>query len=568
MSKRNILILILIVSAALRLISLSSGDTINDEVFMSFRGLGMIDFDEASAQTTPLEWLDGNIPWWTHFSFHDHPPLVFFVQHIFMKILGENNLAFRLPSALLGIASVYLIYLLGALLYSENIGLIAATLLGTTLNNVYISRVGMQESYVIFFMLLASYLFLKSLEAPTPEKGRGPDQSVGKKYPLWLGMVLGLAFLVKYTSFILVPIFLVYLAFFKRDYFTNKKFWLAITLSIIIFSPVIIYNVMLYKTAGHFDFQFSYLFGQNPKEWQVAPGKEIGTLKDRIFVSIPRMISSNSWLFLLLSAFSILAFIFPLFNNPKETIKKHSFLVAYLIFLILLILKIGPSYRFLTMLTPFLALSAAIFLNYIYQNYSNVLKNIRISKMYLIILSIILAFEIFYSINNQIADYPIGPAPWLSSKIRFENYNWGYNELGDFFEKELADKVPALTFNPKYKFLDDLRNSAIEKGVASGYPPYPALIVLAGNFDKGAKLWTLDRLHIYHAWPIISIETYFQFLKENGFDYYGRMGFKKYYFVVSANSALTPELNKLLENKYIIPIYNKRGDEAFKIYTF
>src|SRR3989344_9088952 len=156
MKKRNILIIIIIASATLRLISLSSGDTVNDEVFMSFRGLGMMDFDEASAQTTPLEWWDGNTPWWTNLSFHDHPPLVFAVQNIFMRIFGENNLAFRLPSALLGIASVYLIYLLGALLYSESAGLIAAAFLGTTLNNIYISRVGMQESYVIFFMLLAS----------------------------------------------------------------------------------------------------------------------------------------------------------------------------------------------------------------------------------------------------------------------------------------------------------------------------------------------------------------------------------------------------------------------------
>ena len=563
MDKKHLLIAILIISAALRLISLSSGDTVNDEVFMSFRGLGMMDFNEASAQTTPLEWWDGNIPWWTHLSFHDHPPLVFAVQNIFMKIFGENNFAFRLPSALLGIASVYLIYLIGIILYSENTGLIAAKLLGITLSNVYISRVGMQESYVIFFMLLASYLFLKSLK--------------NEKYLIWTGAVLGLAFLTKYTAFVLVPIFFTYLLFFKRacpelaerNYFLNKKFWLAIALSVIIFSPVIIYNVMLYRAAGHFDFQFSYIFGQNPEIWKVTPGKDIGTLKDRLLVFIPRLISTNSWVFLSLFGLSLLSFIFSLAKNIKEILKRHSFIIIVFIFLTALLLKIGPSYRFLTMLTPFFALSIAILLNYIRQNYSNVLKNIRIEKIAIYGIGLaILSFEIFYSVNNQIADYPIGPTPWLSSKVRFENYNWGYNELGDFFEKELSGKIPALTFNPKYKFLDDLRNSAIEEGVKKGYPSYPALIVLVGNFDKGAKLWTLDRLHIYHGWPIISIETYFQFLKENGFDYYERMGFKNYYFVVSANSVLTPDENKLLENKNIIPIYNKRNDEAFKIYTF
>ncbi|MBI2406457.1 MAG: glycosyltransferase family 39 protein, partial [Candidatus Harrisonbacteria bacterium] len=161
MKQRHWLIAIFIVAAALRLYNLSSGDPVNDEVFYAFRGLGMMDFDEAEHQTTPLEWHDpgtgssaaaayppsldvqcaasrntlgkildlltrrcawdgarigtGQVPqgppngrWWMLFSFHDHPPLVFAVQHVFMRVFGENIFAFRLPSALLGLASVYL----------------------------------------------------------------------------------------------------------------------------------------------------------------------------------------------------------------------------------------------------------------------------------------------------------------------------------------------------------------------------------------------------------------------------------------------------------------------------
>src|SRR3989344_7539879 len=163
MTKKQLLILILILSAVLRLYGLSRGDTVNDEVFMSFRGVGMIDFDEAAAQTTPWEWWDADRPWWVNLSMHDHPWGVPLVQNLSMQIFGENNFAFRLPSALLGIGSVYLLYLLGMALYSENVGLIAAALLGVTLNNIYISRTGMQEPYVIFFLLLSSYLLLLSL---------------------------------------------------------------------------------------------------------------------------------------------------------------------------------------------------------------------------------------------------------------------------------------------------------------------------------------------------------------------------------------------------------------------
>ena len=129
--KKYILIAILLLAAVLRLWGLEYGDPRGDEVLYAFRAIGPLDFDKAEFQTTPLEWFDGSIPSWTKLSFHDHPPLVFWVQHFFISVFGENTLAFRLPSALLGIASVYLIYLVGLLLFSEGVGLISAALLAS-----------------------------------------------------------------------------------------------------------------------------------------------------------------------------------------------------------------------------------------------------------------------------------------------------------------------------------------------------------------------------------------------------------------------------------------------------
>ena len=98
MEKKKILFLILILSAALRLYSLSSGDPVNDEVFMAFRGIGLMDFDEADTQTTPLEWWDTEIPWWTNLSFHDHPLLVPATQSLSIKIFGESKRSTRKSS--------------------------------------------------------------------------------------------------------------------------------------------------------------------------------------------------------------------------------------------------------------------------------------------------------------------------------------------------------------------------------------------------------------------------------------------------------------------------------------
>lgn len=552
MSKKQILILILVVSAFLRLGFLSRGDTVNDEVFMSFRGIGMMDFDEATAQTTPWEWTDPNIPWWAHLSFHDHPLLVPATENIFMKIFGENNFSFRLPSALLGITSVYLLYLLGAVLYSENVGLYAAGLFGVTLNNVYISRTGMQEPYVIFFLLLASYLFLKSLRK--------------SKYLLWLGLIIGLAAEAKYNSLILIPIFLTYLAVYKRGYFREKNFWYGAGIFILIFSPTIIYNIELYRNFGHFDFQFSSILGKRPEVWKIQPGKEIGTLGERIQNFAPRLIASNSWLFLLLAATAFLTFFTPFFKNFKLIIQKNFFLLIVCFWLLFLLLVIGPSYRFLTILTPFLALLISLLLNVILEH-TNRLKYAGVKKNVLIIFLAIFSFEIFYSVNNQIFYYPTGPAPWLSSKVRYENYNWGYNELADYLDKELGGKMPGITFDLRYQFLEKLREKALKNGQESGLEIYPALFVYEGNFDGGSKLWVLDRLHIYHAWPIISLQTYYNNLQQNGFDYFDRVGFKNYYFILGTNIVESPEM-KPLERGNLIKIYNKRGDLVFNIYKF
>src|SRR3990167_9145720 len=124
--RKKILFTILIIASVLRFWGLDNGDALSDEVLYAFRAIGMLDFDEAAEQTTPLEWWDTKasggkyeIPWWTRLSFHDHPPLVFLIQHFFMRIFGEHAWALRLPSALFGIASVLLLYLIGKELYSK-----------------------------------------------------------------------------------------------------------------------------------------------------------------------------------------------------------------------------------------------------------------------------------------------------------------------------------------------------------------------------------------------------------------------------------------------------------------
>ena len=550
---RYLIIAVLVVAAVLRVVNIGAGDvTGNDETLYAFRAIGMLDFNEAEFQTTPLEWQDPNIQWWTKLSFHDHPPLVFLIQNLFMKVFGENAFAFRLPSAIFGILSVYLLYLIGVRLFSKRVGLVAAAIMAVTVNHVYISRIGVQESYVIFFMLLASYLFLRALE--------------NEKYLLWTGAAIGLGVLTKYNVFILIPIFLIYLLIFKRDYFAKKNFWLGALLALLIFSPVVIYNIQLYRASGHFDFQFSYILGQDPKVWQQAPGKEeIGTLTDRIKNFVPNFVTVHSWLFTALFVASLTTLLR----------KKNAFLILAIGWLILLLLLIGPTIRFLTMLTPFVVLSIAIFANAIYEKFFAAKKNIALAG-----LAIFLAWETFYSVNSEVLYYPIGPEFWTFSKLRYDNYNWGYHELDKYLDKELAGKFPALTFDMRYQFLNKTKTAAIEQARLEGRQPYSALIIYDQNIKSPVQLWSLDRLQIYHGWPVLKTEEYLSITNEQGSGVFTNAGVKAHYFIIPTDkvplnpegrltqTAIAFEQNLIAGGIIPISLYNQRGEEIVKIYKF
>jgi len=541
-----LIFLIIIVAAILRLVNLGSGDPISDEATNAFRSLGMIDFDASAAQPTPWEWLDPDLPWWARLSFHDHPLLTFYIEHWSMRIFGETDFAYRLPAAVFGLLSVYWLYLLGCRLFNERVGLLSAVTLAVTVNHVYVSRIGLQESYAIFFILLISYLFWRALD--------------DRRYFLLLGAAVGFGLLAKYTTFIAVVICLVYAAIFRRDIFKNKSFYLAVGLAILIITPSIIYNLMLYKTFGHFDFQISHILGDYPESWRIAPGKTIGTLSDRLRTLPMNIFKTNSWVFLALAFGGIISSL-SLRGRPKQSL---AFLFIATISMFFLYLKIGTAYRFLAMLAPLGALWVGILLDNVALRQA---QGIRL-KILQIILCIFFAFEVFYSVNSQILAYPIGKMPWAYSNVRYENYNWGYNELGEFLSAEFGGRAPELSFDAKYDFLNKLKDGDIARVVAAGYPTTATLILYEGNFDFAAKLWYLDRLQVYHGWPVMSFRNYLAELGARGENYFENLGFREYYLILATNIVSSPNLNAFVAGKQFASILNKRNEEAFRVYIF
>lgn len=185
----------------------------------------------------------------------------------------------------------------------------------------------------------------------------------------------------------------------------------------------------------------------------------------------------------------------------------------------------------------------------------------------------IFAFEMFYSINSQIIYYPIGSAPLVfSEKARYENYNWGYNELGEFLNEELKGKMPALSFKMRHKFLSDIQEKFLAKASKQKLQSYSAILVYDQNILNTPQLWFLDRLQIYHGWPVVNTEAYSVMPNKNSFE-------NKYFIIPTDKVSLKKEtkltiIGSLLEQKLlqdgIVPasILNKRAEEVFRVYKF
>jgi len=487
----------LFLAAGLRFYQLAAADVITDEALIGFRSLGYIDYFASPYQTSPWEWFSV-MPWWAQLSFHDHPPLIFLLQHVFLMVFGENLIGLRLPFVLAGIGSVGLLYFIGKKMFSSSVGLLASLFLAVSCYHVWISRIGLQESIVIFLVLLTLYLFLLALDT--------------NRHWQW-GISLGLALLAKYTAVILLPIFLLYFLFFKRRIFKTRQFWFAIVLAVAIFSPVIIYNFNLFLARGHFDLQFAYLFGQSVAAWQFLPGKiQAGSMFGRLINLIPAIFAG-----LLLPIFVV--FLISLILVVKK-FKTNCFnqplflLILAIFFTIISLIIFGPSPRFVTVLVPFVSLLVAWFI----VNQKKIIK--------ILVVIILVGSELFFTINSLFLLKPIGWINLTYSAVRVDSQRWGYSQLNNYIENILVNKTPTVSFTARYNFLEQIKNQALQADKVLNKQPVSILLIYDNNMYDLATLWLFHRQLVYHGWPVVTADVFL----EQGASFWQQQGIENYYF--------------------------------------
>jgi uncharacterized membrane protein len=91
-------------------------------------------------------------------------PLYYFFMHFWLH-LGSSEAVMRLPSALFGVASVYLIYALGRAVFDRTTGLVAALLLATNGFLIHYEQEARGYVMVTFFAVLSTYLLVRALQS-------------------------------------------------------------------------------------------------------------------------------------------------------------------------------------------------------------------------------------------------------------------------------------------------------------------------------------------------------------------------------------------------------------------
>ncbi|MDP3999646.1 MAG: glycosyltransferase family 39 protein [bacterium] len=555
-TEKQILAAIVILAAVLRLWGLGSAEFFHDEGFKAFRSIDYLDYIQNDDQTTPVQWFKDapSLPWWTSLSFHDHPPLFFLIQNAFFKIFGISLFAARLPSAIAGTLSVYLLYLISKKTFftkgaipvgrqEKNTWLVflPPLLLAVNLLHLWISRASLMESVQIFFILWNIYAFFRFLENR-------------QKWKLF-GLTLGLSFLTKYTSAFLLPVYAIYLLIFRREVFKWKSFYCALGLAAVLFSPVLIYNFYLLANLGHFDLQFSYLFQQETPEWRVSLGKiqdpfsEILTNLKLVF-SIP---------FILFSLAGIAYGFYKVFGIKKSEGseegrgKSQLYLFWWLniIFITLMLVAAGSGFRFIVLYSAPAVMLIVLAIDYLLSRFNK-------KSLLLILIAIFAAYELFFA-SDLFYNFP----------------DFGIVKLDNYLSAQLGNKrslsIPASP-NPHL--------NKIIKSWAIKIPPADKSMLVAydSNIGLSPRLWLFTRRNYYQGVPNFNVDQFRNFLQKEGPNAFS--GYEIYFVKAEPDTILNPlfqntsaqELEVYLTQELNLSpahvIYGHNNLLMFKVYKF
>ena len=552
------LISIGMIAFLLRIGNLAGPDIAGDDALYAMRSIGWVDYVAATnRQSTPVSWF-AEKQWWQGLSFHDAPPLVFAVQWIFFKLGGDNPWAARLPFVLAGMLAILAIFLAGRQLAGAWAGLASAAALGIMNYAVFASRTGVLDGFLVLWIALACFFFLKAERRPI-------------NY-LWWGAALGAGLLTKYTFVFVLPVFLFVMLLWRRPDFKKGVFCAGIALCFFLLTPVIIYNVEMFKTRGHPDAALSTLIGQHPSDFSGLT-REF-TRPPNPFAGFTDLAQRNfSVGLLMLLVISVVAMGYRVAKD-KTRRPGYALVVLGAVAALLMLTFLGVADRFGMVLLPFIALLLGSGSIWIIERAD---RRWRIA--FKAFIAIVMVWEVVFAIQTQWLAEPIVRSGLLVAANR--PIFMGYHELDQYVEnfyRKFPEPSPIVIFKDDPQ-LATYQRTRIETNLKS-HPNGPFqkhLLVFDDRMRWFAWVWIFERRRLYDADPIHSIGQFIEKIETRGPVFYTSLGLEDVTIIVAddhnredagaADDSRTLFVRNLeAETKSVDEIRDADGHALFKIF--
>lgn len=329
-------------------------------------------------QYVTLHWDNLLKPW------YEKPPLFIWMQAGFMEVLGFTSFAAKLPSAILGLATVFLVFIIAKKFFNKTTAFISSLALITTVHFLYYSRMAMLDVALTFFTTISLFIYWLAKEKD-------------KRY-LWIlsGLLAGLSVMVKgVVGFLpLLVIFLYELYLFVID---KQKFSVRLVLNYLLgfLSCLLValpWHIYMYM-------QFGESFLKNYIGYHVL-GRAFNNIEDKgrpfCWYLIVLKVSMRIWFIALLGAFP-----FTVFKTFKKD-KRFVFLTLWALsmFLFFSIAK-SKLIWYVIPLYPVLSLMVG---NFIERTLDLVMRKVKFTNNYLfkfLSLYLLLVFSLFYLFLNR-----------------------------------------------------------------------------------------------------------------------------------------------------------------------
>jgi len=554
---------ILVLAFVVRIVYLDRHNFINDEVLNASRAIDWFDFFESERQTTPVQWFETR-QWWQPLSFHDHPPFGFALQFVFSRVLGDSVWALRFPFVFVGVLSVYAIFLLMRELTGRvEPGLVAALLLSLHPGAVWISRLALYDGLIVCFIILSWFFFLRALKRP--------------RYFLAWGAMVGLALLTKYTFIFMLPFFGVYMLY-KRAVFKEKSWWVGFAFMLVILAPVIIYNIMLFKTRGHFDAALSSMLGMKPSDYVLIAERVQGVALTNVlnlWESFALPFFSGMTMTILVAAGFLYAFVRACIG-PRRFVPIMLLIQALFVHVYFLFLE--PERRFFTIVIPL----SVVFIAYALYEISQSARAWYIQKKqgtqvrYLsyvpAVVMLVLVAVLFFEVR------PLYSVP-----------TYGYNELYVRVADIFRGAVSPFHFSEwKDSQVIEFQKKFQKRPAGFGWEKAhdnTAFILVDNRLDWVPRYWLSRRYYVNHLLTIFDVAMAVDVLAPQGITpaSFVTYGFDAFYFIEDLGEADDTSRPELVEPFYILldevskhplvqsietdVIKNAQGDPALKIHV-